>query len=146
MTAARHNPPAEPKSSSAVPLWVAKTSFAPKSLIYSDLRPRCHLLFLVRWPGPTPREQRLGKHRHKPSNWPISLGTRPPSGLSRLRDCPRLVSLGARRSFCAGTKSAAAPGRHEVIEIHTAARRVPTTGENLIRDENTGLLRYFLES
>jgi hypothetical protein len=44
-------------------LWVAKTSSAPKSLICSDLRPSCHPLFLVPWPGPTPREQQFARHR-----------------------------------------------------------------------------------
>src|ERR1017187_8014679 len=43
-------------------LWVAKTSSAPKSLICSDLRPSCHPLFLVPWPGPTPREQQFARH------------------------------------------------------------------------------------
>src|ERR1017187_949453 len=47
----------------ALPLWVAKTSSAPKSLICSDLRPSCHPLFLVPWPGPTPREQQFARHR-----------------------------------------------------------------------------------
>jgi uncharacterized membrane protein len=58
-------------------VWVAKTSSAPKSLICSDLRPSCHPLFLVPWPGPTPREQQFARHRL--DKWARSIGFQSPT-------------------------------------------------------------------
>ena len=36
-------------------------------MICSDLRPICYPLFLVPWPGPTPREQQFARHRSSQS-------------------------------------------------------------------------------